>query len=412
MSVLKSAFYKIYDEDGVYVTSWNKDVVSVPQFTWSINGTIGEQVITLAREAPDFGETDDVAMFNEVQTWVQDGDSPNGIRIHHGFISSYDIEISADGKQNIKVHVVPYTVEAEKIVAKDSGANTTLTYSSYEPAQILRDLISKMNMTLTYNSTSIEDTSTTVSYVYKYVSFYEAMRKVVELCPAYWYWYLDANDLVHLHDTDFDTINHTLFVGQQIQSIVYSKTIENMYNIVYFLGGGDPALYKKYENTGSSSEYGDLEYRMQDTRVTTAATAQTMAEKFLNERDHFEQEVKVVVLDNNASDASIFGTKGYDLESLKPGDVVNVRHAQVETNETLWYNDTGLLGNMVWDVSFWDFDIRFSLGVPMQIQAINYQFDKAEVTLSTRLPDVPKRIEDIERNLVILESDAVPAVPS
>ena len=410
MAVKKNAFYKVYDSSGTYITTWNVDVISKPSFTWSINGSLGEMNIQLARSIDDFGETEDVAMFNRVETWIQDGDAVNGIRIHTGFIASYEININADGKKIINVHVVSYTVEAEKLVAKDGSGNTTLIYNSYEPADIMKDLLNKMNQTLTYNSSSIENTDTTVSYTFKYATFLEAIKKVIELTPVYWYWYIDSNNLVHLHKTDFNTIDHTLFIGREAQSINWLKTVENMYNTVFFLGE-DP-LYKKYENTGSSALYGNLEYRIQDTRVSVAATALIVSQKFLDESDHFEQEVKVVILDNNTSDGQHGGTKGYDIESLKPGDVMKINYPQKESKETLWYDDAGNNGNFMWDESFWDFDIRFSLGIPMQIQSINYQFHKAEVTLSTKLPDISKRIEDVKRNLIVEQSINVPTIPS
>lgn len=415
MADLKKVFYKVYDSNDVYITTWNADVASVPSFTWSINGSMGQLTVDLARPVDDFGETEDVAMFNKVKTYVQDGDSTSAIAIHSGSIISYNYFVAANGEQKIRVYVLSFTEGADKLVLKDGSGNTTLTYNSYEPADIMKSVLNYMAGDISYNSSTIENTSTTVSYPFKYTSYLDAIKKILELCPAYWYWYLDANNLLHLKSTDFDTINHVLYLGREVQSIDVFKTIEKMYNTVFFLGGdtgGGTLLYKKYTSGGSVAQYGPREYRMQDSRVTTAATAQIMAAKFLEENDHFNQELTVVVLDNNASDGNIGGVKGYDIESLKPGDVVKVFHPKIQSNLTLWYSDDLSLGNFIWDVSFWNYDIRYSLGIPMQIQEIQYNFYSATIKLSTTLPDIPKRIEDLERNLIETESIDIPTIPS
>lgn len=414
MAITKRAYYKIFQSDGTYITTWRDDVISSPSFVWSINGSMGEQVIRLARTSGDFGETDDVAMFNQVETWVQDGDNPSGIRIHNGYILTYDITIESNGTQYIDVHVVSFTNELDITMLKD-GSATTVSYSSADPADIFKGILNKAAQTITYNSGSIENAGTTISYTFKYITCLDALKKAVQFTPAYWYWYVDAGNLFHLSSTDFDTVDHKLFVGQQIQSIQFSKTTENLYNAVYFLGGdtgGGTNLYRKYNSTTSQTEYGVREYRIQDGRVTTAATAEAISQKFLDENDHFEQTLTAVVIDNNGSDGSLFSQKGYDIELLKPGDVVQILDARTPTQTTLWYDSTGTTGNMVWDVSFWDYNIIYSLGIPMQIQTINYQFNTAILTLSTRLPDIAKRIEDLEDDLITLESDGIPTTPS
>lgn len=406
----KKAFYKVYSSDfTTYITTWNVDVVSTPSFNWSINGSMGQMQITLARSVTDFGETEDVALFNYVEAFVQDIDAVGATQIYSGIIASYRYSVSPEGKNIVNIYLLSVTEQAKKLIAKDGSGNTTLTYNSYEPADIMRSLLNRMNGILDYNADSIDNTGTTVSYEYAFTTFLDAIKKVVELCPAYWYWYVDPNNLVHLHSTDFDTINHSLYLGRELQAIDVFKTVEEMYNTVYFLGkdSGSGNLYKKYTSGGSITQYGSKEYMMSDLRVSDANTAETMATKFLNEYDHFNQEVSATIIDNNGE-----GSKGYDIESLRPGQVVEVFHPQIQSNYTLWYSDDLSLGNFIWDVSFWNYDIRFSLGVPMQIQEIQYNFHTAIIKLSTTLPNIAKRIEDIDRNLLETQSTNVPSIPS
>jgi len=404
VAVNKRHFYKIFNSSGTYLQTWADEVVSTPSFTWSINGSMGEEIVTLARSVTSFGETDDVAMFNKVETWIQDGDALNGIRIHSGYITGYDIRVTADGKQEIDVHIYSLTNELEVTMLKD-GSDTAVSYASVEPANIFKDVLTKAAKTITYNASTIKETATTVSYDFTYATAWEALNKAIELCPAYWYWYIDANNLLYLSDTDFDTVSHTLFLGKEIQNLDFFKTVENLYNTVYFAGGGDPNLYKKYERTSSQTEHGIREIKEQDGRVTVEATAETISNKFLDENDHFEQRLTCTVIDNNGSKGQIGGVKGYDIESLRPGDVVVIKHPQSEVRHTLW--DVAQ-----WDVDFWDFNIAYSIGIPMQIQSITYAFNTADLTLSTRLPDISKRIEDIERNAETTATEAIPDTPT
>ena len=69
---------------------------------------------------------------------------------------------------------------------------------------------------------------------------------------------------------------------------------------------------------------------------------------------------------------------------------------QLNLGEVIQY---GNLGNIV-------------SGIALQIVAINYKVETADLQLNVLLPQISKRVEDIRRNLALQESENDPVVPS
>ena len=391
----KRFFYKVYNTDGSFNTVWQKDVVNTPRFRWEINGGQNEMIIELARPSTDFGEADDVRINNEVKLFTHD--EVNGTRqLYHGIIRGYEPFIEGS-EQLIRVNLMPYFIRFGDELVKDSG-DTTVVRNSSEPAQMMRDMVELLDAG--FNGRPIENTGTTVSYTFSYVSYRESLDKIVQLAPLNWFYTVDGNDNVIFRESDLNTVDHELWVGKEIKSVGATKRVDNMVNAVYFLGGGDPPLYNLYEREASISEYGRREYKMKDTRVTIDATAQTMAERILDERDSPNNLMDITVVSN-----ALDNSRGYDIDSIMPGDVIQVRHPDMELRESLW-------DAMIWDVDHWDYNILYSLGQPMQVERIDYFFDEVRLTLSTRIEDVTKRIEDISRNSDTTDSENIPTTPS
>lgn len=413
MAVEKRALYKVYDSSGNYITTWADEVTSKPTFTWGLNSSMGEMVIVLARNIQSFGESDDVALLNRVDTYIQDGDNPLGVCIHSGQLTGYEIIVDKNGLQQIEIHVLSNTIEFQKTMLKDGGGNTTVSYSSKDPSAIVKSLLNYAGKTITYNAASVEDTDTSVDYDFRYMTFWEGLKKAVSLCPGYWYFYVDGNNIFHLSSLDTSSVDHSLYIGKHINNVRIYKTTENMYNSVYFLGGGSPNLYYLYQTNGSVTEYGALETRIQDMRVTVQETSDTISLKYLYENDHFEQEATIEIMDNNSVDEPLDGgIKGYDIESFRPGQIVTITAPEVEVEFTKWYNDAETLGNFVWDVSFWDNDILFSLGIPLQIKEINYNFNSCSLVLSTLFGDISDRILGTDEKVDDVASENIPNAPS
>jgi len=402
----KSFVHKVYNRAGTYLTSWcpEKEVMNVPSFTWSINSGMGNMSVKLARPINNFGENVDVRFFNRVQTYILDENGAEGVKIYDGIILSYEPIISKTGEQYIKINLYSQSVTLQDRLVEDASDNTTVTYSTTPVSDIIKNLLDLYNGVVTYNATSIDDVSDSVTYTFSYITYYNAIKKCLELAPAYWYWYLAPDNLLHLHSADWDTISHVLYLGKHISAVNAKKSLEEYYSDVFFLGAVDSVteenLYLRKTYSDAATDWKERHYQKRDTRVSVQATAEAMMDKVLNENSYPTSEMTVTVLDD-----SVNTEKGYDIETFKPGDVVHVLEPQSELERSLW-------DQVDWDVARWDFSILQSFNQILQIKSINYNFFNTTLSLESKPEEIDARINNIDRNLEVLESEAIPTQPT
>ncbi len=279
---------------------------------------------------------------------------------------------------------------------------TTVAYSSQDPGAIMRDIMDKYiaaGGTLSYDTSTIELTGTTVSYTFNTNTTLEGIKKCLELAPAGWYFYINqSTNMVHFHNKS-GSLQRSFNLGSDIISISPKKTIENMINQIFFTGGGSPVLFQKYQNATSIGLYGYKTLRYVDERVTVSATADTIANALLEQHNAPEIQLQFEIVDNN-----IASPGGYDLESIVLGEVAGIRNTG-GANSSLW-------DVMYWDVDYWDYNIRDIATALLQIVRIERKPGSAKIFCSTVPPDVNKRIEDINRNLEAAQTVNNPSTPS
>lgn len=233
---------------------------------------------------------------------------------------------------------------------------------------------------------TIEDTGAVVSYTFNTNTTWEGMRKCLELAPAGWYLYIDqSTNLVHFH-TKADVADHRFIMGKDIIEVSPEKRTEDIVNIVYFTGGGDPALFRIYTAPDSIALYGPRVKRYVDQRVTVAATATAISNSILDEGRAPELRLNITIADN-----SVDPTKGMDLETITLGQMIAIRNVEGH-GPTQWDVSE-------WDVDYWDFNIQDLSSPILQIVRLEKTPGQAVIYCSTTPPDVSKRIEDINRNL-------------
>jgi len=403
----KTFHHKVYDNEDNYLATWGPvpdgECMNVPSFTWNINGGMGTMSIDLARSIKDFGEGEDVDLANRVQTYVMDEEGTT--KIFDGIILSYEPIMEENGTQYIRVNVFSQSTTLQNKLLTDAGGNTTETYSVTLVSDIMKNILDLYNGIITYNASSIDESPDTITYTFRYVTYFDALKKCLEFLPAYWYWYIDADNIFNVVEPNWTNIDHSLYMGKEVNAVNAKRSIEQFYSDVYFLGGdtgGGSNLYNKYTSTGASDDIFEKHYQMRDQRVTVDDTAEKMSYRFLDEFASPESQMSVTVIDN-----SVDTNKGYDIESFKPGDIIQINDPMKPVgNLTFWDED-------FWDIDAWDYSgASLSLGFPMQIQTINYNFFDTVLTLSTKPEDIDARINNIDRNLEVLESENVPDAPS
>lgn len=388
----KNYFYKVFSVSGTNSTPisvWN-DAIGLPSFDTSINGGLNEMSISLPRKWSSFGETLDVANGNMIELYVSDRDTgdDDAKLLASGFISGYTPVLSSKSDEYIRVTVLGSSVRLQDAILTASGVGVTdLNFYSQDPTDILRYIVQQFNSTVsgtTSFDTDFDQTGTTVTYNFSLATYREAIDKVLELSPKFWWYSVDPDGTIQFHPRRY-AADHQLVIGNHISQIEPFKNIEDVKNVVYFIGDGIKSVYR---NATSILQYGEKSTVLQDLRVSLQSSADIIANSYLNEHSSPEVRTRLTVLDNN--DATV--SRGYDIESFSVGQAVSIIHPELQFEQTNWDEFT-------WDDAKWDGPIQSVISTPMRIVRIQYQGDRAILELATKIPDVSKRIEDINRNL-------------
>jgi hypothetical protein len=285
------------------------------------------------------------------------------------------------------------------------SGNTTATFNSQDPSNILKAILDDYHNrggTIYYDDDSIDLTGTTVSYTFNTNTVLECINKCLELAPVGWYWYIDySTNLLHFHAKN-NIPDHTFSLEKDLADAQFEKRIEDIVNTIYFTGGdtgGGVSFYEKYTMPGSITKYGIKAQKYVDQRVTLSTTAETISNSILEAKSEPELRVTLEIIDSNNNKGL-----GYDIESVQVGDVVAVRNVNQQVGLSTW--DVAR-----WDSDYWDYNIYNLSSLQMQVQKVDYKKDVLIVTASTLPADVSKRIEDINRNLEVLQTLNNPTTP-
>jgi PKD repeat protein len=429
----KTYLYKVYDEEGNYIEVWGKDIASEPTFTQEINEIGSVMEIELARNSDTLGQSvaplldedgnpvlteasqnilasvtsknqvgpgSSVNHNNRVDVFVfygaiepllaetgeeittEDGEvilavigAPNGRRIFTGFIS--EISSRYGGTETTVIQLMSYGYDLKQYAIM-SGANTRVTYNTQDPSNIVKDAMSKFETAtagdFTYTTTtptSIQNTSTSVSYTFNVNSYGDVLKKSLELMPSNWYFRIGLGDNIVYFDERASEPQHKFFLGKHIKELDLKSYIGGVVNDVLYVGGGDPALYRRSTETPADRTRRGLAIES-DARVTVTASADIIAEGIIEQKNKIQYRSVVTILD-----------KQYDIESINVGDMVGFRN----------------FGNYVDELM-------------MQVVALTYTPDFVQLQLDSMPPTVNKRLEDIRRNLNTVESTNTPNSPS
>ena len=186
-------------------------------------------------------------------------------------------------------------------------------------------------------------------------------------------------------------------IGVNLLEIKPQKRMENIKNIVYFVGNG---IYKKYTRSGSVASYGKREYVYQDNRVSQVGTADILADNFLDNNESAEIRTNIRIIDSNLDEAT-----GYDIESIHPGDTIQIQGFGIDYPSSSWDSSS-------WDETYWDNSIQSATLLPMTVVSVKYSPDYVDLELSSRPLPINRRIEDIYRNVVAYINSDNPETPT
>lgn len=335
----KEYVYRVYNAADTYLGVWG-DVTSRLEFTERINRPGTSTVVSLARSANrttevredlvdetidpittesgeslavtfqtsnTIGEDTDVDLNYNVDIYVhygrfevlttEDGEdiltesgeeilvavgAPLGAPVFRGFISDYS---AAYGREDgVEVTLLSHGFELSHEIIKD-GLNTTRTYTAQTHDTIFKSVLDTNPSKMSYDNSSIQSTAVNISPTFRLNTKLEGLQSVFNQTDPGWFWYGNvADNNVYLQERA-STPHHTLILGKHIQSIALRRSIEDLRNTIYFVGGdtgGGAILYKKYEDAASIALWRQGVHRITDRRYTVAASAQRYADKIMD----------------------------------------------------------------------------------------------------------------------------------
>lgn len=308
---------------------------------------------------------------SDVDLLVEDG-APEGYPIFKGYISDWDLDFGDN--DTVTVTLLNNGLELNHIILMD-GTDTKVTFNSWDPSDIVRwviDYAQTQGAHINYTATSIEDTGTTVSYTFNLNTVAECLNKVLELCPSDWYWSYDPGS--DLYSLKARPVAPARYFTKQLDATKTKlrRSMSGLVNEVYFTGGGEPALLVKRVDAPSQAAYRRGISKISDGRVTDQTTAELMAD---SEIDRYKNPVYV-------GSVSVNGNHPYPIEEIALGEMAGFIN----------------YGDMIDDLE-------------LQVVGLTYNIDTVEVDLDRLLPPTTKRIEDIKRNLDVLEQLNNPDAP-
>jgi hypothetical protein len=254
------------------------------------------------------------------------------------------------------------------------GGDTKVTHNSQDPSDILKavlDYNSEQGGRMGYLTTGIETTGSVVSASFNANSIKEALDYILKLSPADWYYYIAPGNLNVEYRLKPTTVSHTFRLGINIVEVEISKTIESMVNKGYFTGGGSPALFVVEQDSDSINDYRKGMKKLSDTRVTDEDSARILVG---SELDAYKNPLF-------AGRVRILRDKHPQL--VQPGELVQMSG----------------FGNFIDDLQ-------------LQVMRVVISPTFYDVELGMLLPRVSKRVEDIKRNLNLVETQNNPDAPS
>lgn len=204
-------------------------------------------------------------------------------------------------------------------ITKSGVPTTTTTYTSDDPVTEMAH-----GILLDYNARGgliterdFEATGLSLTYTFVVSFIYDALKKILELCPTGYYSYVDLGtaeiDIKEMSTTpDFTVVR-----GRHIETLDLALTIEQIKNYLLLSGGPTAGvnLYRQYQDAESSGNYGIRTATKSDNRITLAATANAIGDSFIEENANEVQETTLVVKDEHV-----------DITQFVPGKTIGFKN--------------------------------------------------------------------------------------
>lgn len=386
--IKRKLVFKIYNRNGTFVKVLNnREILNDPDFENSVNGGLGELRLRLHRKLDDYGEGVDLGLNYRLKIYLTDNYNTNKL-IYTGYLSGFDPYIKGR-KERVEITFLPNISKLKNDYWRSSTTVLTgfaVQESATELGQIMQNIIDnyrtngETDLLISNDYTNVDDTSETLTYLFKDIKHLDAMKKVTEFLPTDWYWYIDVEGKLHLKQHD-STATHKFIISKHIKELETHKNIESVINH-FFIWSGQWSANPNYVDTNysdatSKTDYGTIADLKIDSDIHTSAYADLIGNPKIAENKDPKRLVTIVL-----------GSE-YDLASIKPGDTCKIMG--IDENQTIF-------------------------GSNMKIVRIRYKVDEAILELTDIQTDLGKltqerediiqyAIDQLNRNMTSIEPD-------
>lgn len=263
-----------------------------------------------------------------METYCKPDDGPE-VLIHGGILENVRRARTPSG-DTVEVTVTPHVSELSRDYFRDD-ATTGISHiwTSTEIATILKMILDKTaNMQsifsrVHYGSTSVQTSGKTVSIQVGSETYLSAIQRVKKLGPGNFYFFVDAAGVFWYRNFDSGT-KHTFTLGRDAMNLPKDDGIADIRNVVYFWNQSDAdgtVIALERSNAASVALYGRRAEIVTDSRIDSQATAEAAVSAYLTEHS---SPIETYELEITSSGTD---TKGYPIESIRPGDSCEIRNA-------------------------------------------------------------------------------------
>jgi hypothetical protein len=242
---------------------------------------------------------------------------------------------------------------------------------------------------LYYTEDSIGLTGEVQNYIIRDITALTALERAVELCPPGWWLRIEPDGLVTM-DSAANATLHKLNIGVEISEYEYTLSSGARKNYIIVNGrqdddGSEPdgfgTIKKIAFDQASIDKHGKVVHILNDSDLTTPDSADIVAQGMLDKMNRDEIQGTATVLDNSSILSMDTSLRGYNIESLRPGDYVTVNDAVSSPNFSYW-------DDFLWEVGYWDVESNAVTPESMPILRIDYKGELCVIHLNERPPSV------------------------
>lgn len=314
MAQKKNYNIKIFTLAGVYVRTLAPSVVmSGVSFTSQINGGQGEARIQLAIPFA----TSLIGYNNVIRIYESDDANLNGRLIYTGIVGNLS-RSNDKGAEYIEVRAIGIASMLSWIYYDAAGSYAFS--KNQDPSLTIKDIVDRFSIKypnlITYTGSTVETSGTTANLSFSYDKAGDAVKKAV--ATTQWWWTVDGSGKLQFHPRTgaVGQIHHKLDLGTDVDTIQVEEITEKLVNkyVLEYTGGTVTS-----QDTTSQTTHGIRELKDSKTDITNSTTAQAAADAYIAKNKNPTRRVTLTV-----------NTKFYDIESVRPGDLVTVRNIDID----------------------------------------------------------------------------------